>query len=635
MNNIKKTLLRNSQVLVYLTVTLVTIGLAFLILESSSFQFDFSRFNLFSYPLESVFWSGLLILTCFFLFLWSLGSNIFIVSVLFITFFVGLGFSNVEKLTSTGNPIFWSDIVMGFHPVELFSLIDMSQYFWLLVLGALLFLSICYFQIAVWNKGYTLTKTGKLTKKKSLLIRGLVAILTGASLLMFLYQPNSSFTRVLLRKDNEHHKVWNMRHNYRTNGTTYSLIRNIHKIATDQPAGYSEGKIKDIHKKYRQRADEINQNRFETGKERKVIFLLSETFSDPQKIKGLTLEGNPIPNIQRLMKENVSGRVVVPGIGGGTSDTEWTVLSGLNMRLLNSDINFPYTDFFYGQKNPQTILEVLDPSLDQTVAIHATPPIYYRSADVYQNIGIRDYYSTANITDFKPVSKNKRFISDRSFFDVLLNKIKAPKNKVIISQSMQNHQPFNYEYFKDHRFSAQGDATQEELDRVRNYAQGLSITDQEIMRFLEKLEELEDDVTLVFYGDHIPVAYNPFANQNDYPTMHGADYFIYSNHGYTNGKDKKEVTGKVHSSSFIANKLLWSLDLKVSPFYAMTTELEKEVPIISREYLGTGTQQWREEELSSESRDYLNDYQMIAYDILNGQQFSIKQGFFSNGEISN
>lgn len=619
----------------YLAVSVSTIFLSFLVLESSSFNFNLAHLNVFNYPLQSVFWSGLLIIACLYVFVWSLLGHIFIVSFLFLTFMVGLGLSNVEKLTSTGNPLFWSDIIMGFHPIEMLSLIDIGQYKWLIAVVILSFVGVCLFQFKIWNPRYRLTKTGRLTQSQAFKSRLVVGLISGATFLMFLYQPDSQFSRVLLRKDNENHKGWNMRYNYRTNGTTYSLIRNIHKVATTKPEGYSQDKIKQINEKYQKQAMKINTNRSDKGKDRKVIFLLSETFSDPQKMNGFTLDGNPIPNIQKLMADNLSGRVVVPGIGGGTSDTEWTILSGLNMRLLNPEINFPYTDFFYEQKNPQTILKVLDPTLKNTVAIHATPPIYYRSSDVYKTIGLREYYSTETIHEFEPVSKKKNFVSDRSFFNVLLDKIQDPQNSVIISQSMQNHQPFNYEYFKDHRFTAKGSASQAELDKVRNYAQGLSITDKEIVSFLEELEKLDEDVTLVFYGDHIPVAYNPFADKNNYPKMHGADYFIYHNHDFDNGKDKEQVTGKVHSSSFLANKLLWSLDRKVSPFYAMTDHLSEELPIISREYLGTEETEISEEGLSKEVSESLADYQMIAYDILNGEQFAIDEGFFDNGNISN
>lgn len=618
---------RNSQYIIYLAVAFFSIVLSFIIFESSTFHFNFTNFQLFDYPLNSVFWGGLLIVSLCYLFCISVFSNIFITSVLFLSVFVGLGLANTEKITSTGNPIFWTDIVMGIHPIEMFSLIDMRRYMWAGIFGLLLLLALGFFQFFIWNKKYKLTKD-RLSIKKSLWIRLATAIVSLGILLTFLYLPDSPFSRTILRKDNENYKEWNMRYNYRTNGSVYSLIRNIHKVATREPEGYSEEKIQQIVNKYTHRAAAINLTRQGTGKNRKVIFLLSETFSDPERMKGFELDGNPVPNIQRLKKENLSGNIVVPGVGGGTSDTEWTILSSLNMRMLAGDINSPYTDFYFEQNNPQTILDLLDEKKEQTVAVHATPPIYYRNGDVYHNIGVRKYFSTENIKDFKPISKEKTFVSDKSFFNVVMEKISQPNNKVVIGQSMQNHQPFNFEYFKDHRFSADGKVSNEALKQVRNYAQGLSITDKEVMNFLDKLEQAKDDITLVFYGDHVPVAYNPFAKDNDYPTMHSGDYFIYNNHNYTNKKPLEAETGDTHSSSFLANKLLWNLDMKVSPFYAMTTHVEKTLPIVSKDYLGTIDESLAEKELTSVEQEALNDYQMITHDILNGKQYSLNQDFF-------
>lgn len=620
--NIEK---KSVRYIMYGTISLLTVILAFVIMESSSFHFNFAKFSLLNYPPSSVFWGGLLIVGLLYGFVIALFSNIFLVSALFISIFMGLALSNTEKLTSTGNPIFWSDIVMGFHPIEMFSLVDMSSYLIPIVVISIVMIGLIYFQFFIWNKKIK----PRFAKKTYLISRGITVVVTGTLLCVFLYMPQSSVSKTLLRKNNENHKGWNMGYNYRTNGTVYSLIRNIHKVATEAPAGYSEEKMNGIAMKYRAESKVLNKNRQNKGKDRKVILMLSETFSDPENIKGFALDGNPVPNIQKLKEDNPSGTVIVPGIGGGTSDTEWTVLSSLNTRMLSGEINSPYTDFYYGQKNPQTILQLLDEEMNQTVAVHATPPIYYRNGDVYQNIGIRKYYSTKNVKNFKPISKEKNFISDKSFFNVLLEKIKDPKNKVVIGQSMQNHQPYTYEYFADHRFSAKGKGTKEELEHVRNYAQGLSITDKEIMVFLDNLEKLDEDVSLVFYGGHIPVAYNPFASENSYPTMHSGDYFIYNNHQYDSMKNGVSELENTHSSSFLGNKILENLDMKLSPFYTLTYYLEKELPIISKDYLGTKDKEILEEELTDDERELLLDYQLVTHDMLSGQQYLLESNFFT------
>ncbi|MCQ4948003.1 hypothetical protein NE602_27885, partial [Bacteroides cellulosilyticus] len=60
-----------------------------------------------------------------------------------------------------------------------------------------------------------------------------------------------------------------------------------------------------------------------------IIFNLSESFSDPRRVPGIKLAHDPMPNIERLKKNNTSGLMISSGYGGGTANMEYMTLTGL------------------------------------------------------------------------------------------------------------------------------------------------------------------------------------------------------------------------------------------------------------------------------------------------------------------
>ena len=72
----------------------------------------------------------------------------------------------------------------------------------------------------------------------------------------------------------------------------------------ETPDGYSEEKIKGIAEKYRNEASIINASRTNNIEDQTVIFILSESFSDPSRVPSVVLSQDAIPNISQI-KTNI------------------------------------------------------------------------------------------------------------------------------------------------------------------------------------------------------------------------------------------------------------------------------------------------------------------------------------------
>ncbi|RTK66660.1 hypothetical protein DRJ84_14810, partial [Enterococcus faecalis] len=111
----------------------------------------------------------------------------------------------------------------------------------------------------------------------------------------------------------------------------------------EEPSGYSQENIKKIMAKYDAEAKKINSERQDWQKEQTVIFTLSESFSDPSRLKDITLNNNPFPFITQLSKETTSGLMLSSGYGGGTANMEWQSLTGMDLSNLGATLPVPYT----------------------------------------------------------------------------------------------------------------------------------------------------------------------------------------------------------------------------------------------------------------------------------------------------
>lgn len=73
-----------------------------------------------------------------------------------------------------------------------------------------------------------------------------------------------------------------------------------------------------------------------------VIMVLSETFSDPTRVPGVSFSEDPMPNIRHVKAQTTSGLMLSPGYGGGTANIEYQALSGLSMANYSSTLSIAY-----------------------------------------------------------------------------------------------------------------------------------------------------------------------------------------------------------------------------------------------------------------------------------------------------
>src|SRR5699024_16381 len=113
------------------------------------------------------------------------------------------------------------------------------------------------------------------------------------------------------------------------NEPTQQFINNIDDEVMKKTSRYSKERIQQLKDKYKKVAVSINKDRVNNFKDQVVIFNLSESFSDPNRVPGIQLSNDPIPYIRQLKQKTTSGTMISAGYGGGTANMEYMSLTGL------------------------------------------------------------------------------------------------------------------------------------------------------------------------------------------------------------------------------------------------------------------------------------------------------------------
>ena len=517
---------------------------------------------------------------------------------------------NTEKMASRNTPFLPEDLAMSGEAGGLTSMINLERF-----LNMLFMIAIIIIITIIVNKISKKIWHFKISKKQkiAIFIPQIALILICAHFLNLhtLEIRNLSGKGTFIKVENLETSIdfTDQAYNYRTNGFILATISNLQTKTQKQPEGYSKEAVQKIVQKYQKIAEENNKNRKKLSDEKvNVVYVMSESFIDPKLGKHLYDYGNkePIPYTQEIKKSQSSGWAASSEYGGGTANVEFEALTGLSNFFLNS---IPYTSIVPANKDTPSIVKNFNENGYKTIAMHPYNRNMYRREVVYLNLGFQEYKSADG---FKSNSKidNSKYISDESAFNEVLAELKNnQKPEFIHLVTMQNHMPYEENAYSEHNFSvnAKNGANPENAKTVQAYLEGISRSDKAMKNFLSEIEKLNEKTIVVFWGDHWPGIYGEMfekeLNKND---IRRTPLFVYSNFE----KEKQDLG----TSSLIYNQILAlnAFNLKFSPFQYLLSDLREKYPTLTKQFVK-----------ANEKSDILKDFEMIEYDILSGNKYSL------------
>ena len=125
------------------------------------------------------------------------------------------------------------------------------------------------------------------------------------------------------------------------------------------------------------------------GKQVHLVMVMNEAFSDITDDPAFTWEEDPLPNLHALQRDPhaLSGHVVVPGFAGGTANTEFDVLTGMQTNALSAATT---SALRVVNRNLDSVLRVFGDEGYHTSFFHPGDDWFYNRENVYRWLGAEE-----------------------------------------------------------------------------------------------------------------------------------------------------------------------------------------------------------------------------------------------------
>src|SRR5699024_4793393 len=148
---------------------------------------------------------------------------------------------------------------------------------------------------------------------------------------------------------------WNQEWGVQQNGALQQFLNNIDTNIMESNESYSRKEVNKIAEKYERQAEKINKDRYNDLSTQTIVFNLSESLANPNRLKEVELSQNPLSYIDSVKKNTTSGLMISSGLGGGTANMEYMTLTGLPVSNFSPTIATPYTQVVPNSSQTLTI----------------------------------------------------------------------------------------------------------------------------------------------------------------------------------------------------------------------------------------------------------------------------------------
>ena len=445
--------------------------------------------------------------------------------------------------------------------------------------------------------------------------------------------------------------MWDSVYDAQRNGPLVAFTRQLNPKVMVKPDDYSEETMKQVAARYEKAAKKINAKRSANMTDSTVIYVLSESFSDPSRVPGLKVNKDSMPKIREIKQNTTSGLMLSSGYGGGTANLEYMGLSGLSMANFDSSLTSPYQQLVPSEHWTPTINQMWG-AAKNSIGLHPYESSMYSRATNYKKFGFSHFYTLTgpDVISHQDKIDDSPYVSDEATYQSTLEEVRKTKsNQFLQVITMQNHMPY-HDWYKHNDFKASSTTgtplKDDEKESIETYQKGASLTDGATAGFLSELDKLDKPVTVVFYGDHLPGIYSSASADDDNSlALHQTDYFIWSNKA--SGTQGNKIDNAEYSSpNFFVAQAAEHMDAKVSPYLAFLTEMHSKIsamepPVVNNIqgwdripegqniYLNSKGEPMAEDDFDAETRQLLADYRLIQYDITTGKNYLKNTSFMT------
>jgi len=408
------------------------------------------------------------------------------------------------------------------------------------------------------------------------------------------------------------------------NGYILDFISKIKEAYVVKPEGYSNEYIEELANRYALDEDAVKTDREYPH----IIVIMDEAFSDLGVLGDFSTDKEAAPFISSLKENTVSGYALSSVFGGNTANSEFEFLTGNSMAWLSPNV-VPYQQYI--KDSSYSMVSYLKLYYNyRCIAMHPYLSDGWNRPETYANFGFDECMF---IDDFPQQDIIRYFVSDREMFEEVVTTYEEQHETplFIFGVSVQNHGGYSYKG-KNFTQSVSLTGSDNAYPRVDQYLSLINETDKAAEYMISYFEAVDEDVVIVFFGDHQPkldAAFYDDINENGYDSLDEQQkkfmvpFFIWANY------DIDEAYIECTSLNYLSSYVYETAGVALPAYNRFLSEMEKKIPAINANgYYSKESQCYLPFKMASgEEKSLLERYKILQYNSLFGKK-QINQKLF-------
>jgi len=297
-------------------------------------------------------------------------------------------------------------------------------------------------------------------------------------------------------------KFQNLSDAYNDYGFAYCFSCSIFNRGVDEPDTYSPEEVENV-------VDDLDETQptpepaaAQEEQKPNIVVVQLESFIDVNNLKGLTYSENPVPFFSQLEKSSSTGFLTVPSIGAGTANSEFEVISGMNLDYFGTG-EYPYETVL--QSNVcESVNYALKDEGYACHAIHNHNATFYDRNRVFSNLG----FDTFTSLEYMPgVEQNALgWAKDNVLTGEVLKALDSTAGQdFVYTITVQAHGKYPTTVIDpDQKITVSGIDDESLKNEYEYYLNQLHATDAFVGDLVAALSQRKEPTVLVMFGDHLP-----------------------------------------------------------------------------------------------------------------------------------
>lgn len=293
----------------------------------------------------------------------------------------------------------------------------------------------------------------------------------------------------------------NIAQGYENYGFIYGFSSSVVDRGMSKPDDYTQEHVAEI-------TDKVESSKQETTVTKKdapnIICVLLESFCDPDEIKFLHYNDDPIPTFHELEKNYTTGYLTVPVVGAGTANSEFEVLTGMSMQYFGTG-EYPYKTILKKTDCESTAADLASIGYG-THAVHNNGGNFYSRVNAFSMMGF-DTFTSKELMNIQTYTPNGSWATDDVLVDETIKTLDSTPDQPDFTYTITVGTHGDYpkeQVIENPKYIANGSFDQETKNQWTYYINQLNEVDTFMSDLIKKVNERDEDTVIVFFGDHLP-----------------------------------------------------------------------------------------------------------------------------------